>query len=77
MIVIFPFVLMGMVEYLERGSYKELHQWVTTHPFTMVLAYFVVGTLYLFLIALPVEGDFPFGCYLPFCYLLERLAAVN
>ncbi|NEW06249.1 LTA synthase family protein [Paenibacillus sp. SYP-B3998] len=52
MIISLPLLLMLMVEWLARGSYQELHKWVVTHPLSMVLAYFVVGSLYLLLIAI-------------------------
>ncbi|MEC0267978.1 LTA synthase family protein [Paenibacillus anseongense] len=74
MIVILPFFLMIMVEYLDRGSYEELHKWVTNHPLSMVLAYFVVGTLYLFLIAITGKSRLSFWLL---CAALLPLGAIS
>ncbi|UKS30758.1 LTA synthase family protein [Paenibacillus sp. HWE-109] len=74
LIVVLPFLLMGLVEYLERGSYVELHRWVLSHPLSMVLAYFVVGTLYLFLIA--ATGRYRLSFWL-LCIVLLPLAAIS
>src|SRR5262245_26141542 len=51
MVATLPFLLMLMVEFLERGSMQELYEWVINHPFSLLLAYFVTGSLYLFFIA--------------------------
>ena len=74
LIVVLPFLLMGMVEYLERGSYEELHKWVMSHPLSMVLAYFVVGTMYLFLIALTGRSRLSFWIL---CAILLPLGAIS
>ncbi|TXK81892.1 sulfatase-like hydrolase/transferase [Paenibacillus sp. N3.4] len=74
MIIILPFLLMGMVEYLERGTYQELMKWVMNHPLSMVLAYFVVGTLYLFLIALTGRSRLSFWLL---CVCLLPLGAIS
>jgi phosphoglycerol transferase MdoB-like AlkP superfamily enzyme len=73
-VVILPFALMCMVEYLERGSYKEFHHWTTDHPLAMVLAYFVVGTLYLFLIAVTGRTRLSFWIL---CVVLLPLSAIS
>ncbi|MCY9697228.1 LTA synthase family protein [Paenibacillus alginolyticus] len=74
LIVVIPFLLMGMVEYLERGTYEELHKWVMSHPLSMVLAYFVVGTMYLFLIALTGRSRLSFWML---CAILLPLGAIS
>ncbi|SDO10131.1 Phosphoglycerol transferase MdoB [Paenibacillus sp. yr247] len=74
MIIVLPFLLMGMVEYLERGSYEELHKWVMIHPLSMVLAYFVVGTMYLFLIAVTGRSRLSFWLL---CAILLPLGAIS
>jgi phosphoglycerol transferase MdoB-like AlkP superfamily enzyme len=74
MIVILPFVLMCMVEFLERGTYKEFHHWMTTYPLAMVLAYFVVGSLYLFLIAITGRSRLSFWLL---CAILLPLGAIS
>ncbi|NQX65057.1 LTA synthase family protein [Paenibacillus alba] len=74
LILILPFLLMGMVEFLERGTYEELHKWVMSHPLSMVLAYFVVGTLYLFLIAVSARIQLSFWLL---CVILLPLGAIS
>ncbi|MDD9267481.1 LTA synthase family protein [Paenibacillus sp. GCM10023248] len=74
MILVIPFILMAMVEYLERGSYEGLHEWVLHHPLSMVLAYFVVGTLYVFLIAVTGRAKLSFWLL---CAALLPLGAIS
>lgn len=74
MILVLPFLLMVMVELLERGSFHELYNWATNHPHFMVLAYFVVGTLYLFLIAVTGRSRLSFWLL---CAALLPLGAIS
>jgi phosphoglycerol transferase MdoB-like AlkP superfamily enzyme len=74
LIVVLPLPLMLMVEFLERGSYSELHNWIMNHPLSMVLAYFVAGTLYLFLIALTGRSRLSFWLL---CAILLPLGAIS
>lgn len=74
MIVVIPFFLMAVVEYLERGSYEGFYTWVTNHPLSMVLAYFVVGAMYLFLIAVTGKSRLSFWLL---CAILLPLGAIS
>jgi len=74
MILILPLLLMAMVEFLERGNVQDLHTWVLHHPLSMVLAYFVVGALYLFLIAVTGRSRLSFWLL---CMLLLPLGAIS
>ncbi|MBD0380762.1 LTA synthase family protein [Paenibacillus sedimenti] len=74
MIVALPFLLMIMVEFLERGTFHELYKWATNHPLSMVLAYFVAGTLYLFLIAVTGKSRLSFWIL---CAALLPLGAIS
>ncbi|MEW9699172.1 LTA synthase family protein [Paenibacillus sp. SI8] len=74
MFIVLPLLLMFMVEFLERGSYEDLHKWVINHPLPMVLGYFVVGTLYLLLIALTGRSRLSFWLL---CAALLPLGAIS
>ncbi|MGG1551636.1 LTA synthase family protein [Paenibacillus ferrarius] len=74
MVIVLPFALMCLVEYLERGSYADFRQWTGDHPFAMLLAYFVTGALYFVLIAL--TGGVRVSYWL-LCALLLPLGAIS